>query len=866
MTLLADLEAFVHDHRPHGGMTGDATQPAWNGYLLTVACACGVVFERWVTIGARRADIHVATSATGAFGALSAFFLGFLSLDVCYSPLLTPKGDRDSIRGLASGQTSSSRWGRVRAVFGLTIKVQDGRADRTKYWRRRKDPAMNRTALRRFLPTSAVAFVAILAPLIPGLTPLAGARITRIVIDSVQSPTFAGTSFGNTGQYEKIVGRAFGEVDPDHRLNGVITDIQLAPRNVRGNVEYQTSFFLFKPIDMSRGNGNIFYNVVNRGNKDGLTTFNRATTGGNNPGAAASDAGDGLLMRQGYPIVWSGWQPDVLPGNNRMTMTVPVATNPDGSPIIGKLRTEYVVTAPTSTQDLGDGIFTAGTHASYETVSVDNAGATLTRRVREADPREPISNADWKFADCSVTPFPGVPHTRKICLKGGFDTDHIYELIYTAKNPTVLGLGFAATRDLISFFRRATHDDFGTANPLAMPALEKKTERGIRHAIIMGSSQGGRYVRTLIHLGFNEDEDGRIVFEGAFAHKGPARIPLNIRFGAPGRGISQHDDHLFPASESPFTYSPIQDPIAERTDGILERCHHTSTCPKVVHIVSSLEYWLGRQSLDHTDALGRHDVGLPDSVRLYLMSSTQHSPAPVPAPGTLPSPGICRWPANPAPQAETLRAVWVALDQWVNQGVKPPPSQVPTLRHRTLVPPDPATFGFPNIPATNYVTATAPVNFNGLHNPLTLADYGPEFNAREESGNITNNPPLLVGGSDYAVHVPEVDADGNDVDGVRSTTIQVPIGTYTGWNRRAPGFSADELCSVTGLFIPFARTADQRFAAGDPRLSLEERYGTHEMYVKAVQVAADRLAAEGLLLPEDATRLVAEADASDVLK
>ena len=572
-------------------------------------------------------------------------------------------------------------------------------------------------------------------------------------------------------------------------------------------------------------------------------------------------------MRQGYSIVWSGWQPDVLPGDNRMTMSVPVATNPDGSPIVGNLRTEYIVNASVSTQDLSGGPLTAGgTVASYETASLDNTSATLTRRVREADPRESISNADWKFADCSVTLFPGVPDTRKICLKGGFDTNHIYELIYTAKNPTVLGLGFAATRDLIAFFRHAAHDDFGTANPLAMPNGRRHGDESGHHAIIMGISQSGRYIRTLIHLGFNQDEDGHIVFDGAFAHLAPGRIPLNVRFGAPGRVYLQHEEHLFPAYESPFTYMPVHDPIAGRTDGILKRCLGSHTCPKVSHTMSSLEYWQGRQSLDQTDALGRHDIGLPDFVKMYLLASTQHVPAPAPAPGTLPSQGICRWPANPARQSDTLRAVWVALDQWVNRGIKPPRSHVPTLRHRTLVPPDPITLGFPTIPATNYVTPTDPVNFDGLHNGLTLADYGPEYNAREESGNITNNPPTLVGGGDYAVLVPKVDADGNDVAGVRSTAIQAPIGTYTGWNRRAPGFAADEQCTLNGLFIPFARTMVQRLAAGDPRLSLEERYGDHAGYVAAVQAAADRLVAEALLLPEDATRLVAEADASDVLR
>ena len=685
-------------------------------------------------------------------------------------------------------------------------------------------------------------------------------RITELLIDRVESPTFDRLSFGHTGMYEKLVGRARGVLDPADPSNSIIVDIGLA-LNADGLVEYETDFFLLKPIDMRRGNRNIFYNVVNRGNKGGLSTFNLAP-GSNNPTTAA-DAGDGLLMRQGYAILWSGWQPDVLPGADRMTMTVPVAVNPDGSEITGELRAEYIVNAPTSTQNLGSGSFTGSTHYSYETVSLDTSRATLTRRIRETDPRDPVASDAWAFADCTQMPFPGAPSTTQICLRDGFDPNYIYELIYTAKNPLVLGLGFAATRDLISFFRHAMHDDCGTPNPLAI----ERHRTGIRHALIMGSSQSGRYVRTLIHLGFNADEEGRIVFEGAFPHIAPGRIPLNVRFGPPGRVYLQHEDHVFEAYEASFSYSPVFDPNTGRTDGILVRCQETDTCPKVVHAMSALEFWQGRQSLDQTDPLGTQDLELPRNVHMYLMSSTQHGPAPHPVSGTLPDPGICRWPANYAPQAETMRALWVVLDRWVNDHVPPPASRIPRIAHGTLVPADPATLGFPNIPATTYVPnfPTEAVDFNGLYNRLTLLDYGPEFDAQNESGNVTLNPPVDLG-RDYGVLIPAVDSDGNDVAGVRSTEIQAPLGTYAGWSRRRPGFAADEQCGLTGLFIPFARSQAERESAGDPRPSLEERYTDHEGYVNAVRAAAHRLRSERLLLPVDADRLIQQAEDGDVLR
>ncbi len=662
------------------------------------------------------------------------------------------------------------------------------------------------------------------------------ARITKIVINRFESPTFGGASFGNIGKYEKIVGRAYGEVDPRDPLNAIITDIEKAPRNARGYVEYDTDFYILKPMLMSQSNGLLFYNVVNRGNKQGFNQLNFGVVGGNDP----TTGGDGLTLKRGYTFLWSGWQADVLPVEGRMTFKAPVATI-DGAEITGRVRAELMVGASANTLNLSSDLYTALSHDSYETISLDNSTATLTRRVREADLRIPIPNSDWAFADCNNVPFPGVPNTKKISLKGGFDPNYIYELIYTAKNPTVLGLGFAATRDVASFFRYSARDDFGMSNPLA---------GSIRAAIMQGNSQSGGFIRGFLDLGFNQDEVGRIVFEGMNIHIATRRGPLNIRFGQPGRATGQHEDHLYPGFESPFTWMPVYDPVAGEDGWFLERCYTTGTCPKIIQTVTSLEYWNMRMSLNTTDALGKKDIPIPDHIRIYLFSSTQHAPAATPAQG------MCQQLNNPAPYNETLRALLVALERWVLEGVKPPPSQIPTLREKTLVPSDKASTGWPDIPGVKYTGAVS---------ELTLTDYGPEFQPMNVSG-IVKEPLSEQTGRKYTVLVPKVDADGNDIAGIRSTTIQAPLGTYTGWNLRRAGFAEDELCGLNGSYIPFRRTRAERMAVGDPRLSLEERYMDHSGYVAAVKRAADNLVAKGFLLPEDAIQLLTAAEASNVLR
>jgi Alpha/beta hydrolase domain len=686
------------------------------------------------------------------------------------------------------------------------------------------------------------------------------ARITRIEFTRVEQPTFEGTFFGDVGAFEKLVGRAWGEVDPDDPLNAIIQDIELAPRNERGMVEYAADVFILKPMDMSTGNGMLFYNVVNRGNKGGFNTFNiGAVQTENEP----IDPGDGFLQEMGYTLVWSGWQPDVLPGNGRMTMQVPAARNPDGSPITGIVRSELTTASDTFTLNLSSGRFTGLTHASYPTVSTDNRTPladgflpTLTVRTLEQDRRVPVPNEEWAFGACDDGATL-VPSDTQICLFEGFKPGTLYELIYRAKDPLVLGLGYAGMRDLVSFLKHEPADDAGNPNPLWLPA-EDGEGSGLT-AVFEGSSQSGRNMRTFLHLGFNEDEEGRIVFEGAYPHIGGGRAAFNIRFGQPGRAWGHQVDHLYPAYEFPFSYQVTRDPFTGSTNGILRRCQQTNTCPKIFHVATALEIWEGRQSLGLTDPLGQRDLHDGRIVRTYIMGSTQHGAAPFP-----PGFGDCQQQSNPNRQAETMRALWVAFTDWVKDGVRPPPSRVPMLRDRTLVHPEEV--AFPYIPANDYGGVSRPkVNFLALANPLHVLDFGPEFDHEEESGIVTNQPPL-VSEAEYTILVPQVDADGNDLGGILSTSVLAPLATYTGWNLGREGRFEDQLCSLQGSYIPFAETRAERLAVGDPRPSVEERYGTHEGYVDAVRDAAVQLVGDRFLLPEDADRLIAEAEASDVLR
>lgn len=678
---------------------------------------------------------------------------------------------------------------------------------------------------------------------------LSEARVVRFVVE--QTRLFAdGIAYGEVGPYERLDGTAYLEVDPSDPRNAVIVNLDKAPQNAQGMVEFSTPFFILKPVDMTRGNGKIFYGVNNRGNKQTMGYFNRVPSGPgiNNP-LTAADGGDGFMMREGYAIVDAGWQGDVAPGNNRLFPNFPVAVQPDGSPIIADVRIEYSDRTIPEGGTFSLNLEGSPNFRSYETADTDTANSSLTVRDSVNGPKIPISPDRWAFGTCPTGQASLVPTTTDICLFDGFQADKLYELIYPAKNPMVMGLGYAVTRDIGSFLRFSTQDDDGNLNPLAL----SPTNVGIKHSYAFGGSSTGMYQRDYIFLGFNEDEAGRKVFDGIMIHKpGTHRLYANVEFADPNTYSRQDSRHDFLSTGyPPLSHAVTTDPISGIRDGILGRCLLTETCPKIFQTDTSTEYWQFRASLYLTDGLG-HPVPIPDNVRLYLLSSFQHSGNTLPL--SFPSPpGMCLNLRNPNYHGPTLKALLRALDAWVDQGIKPPKSRVPDVRKKTLVTLAEVAAKFPAIPG---------VDFPSVLNELELLDYGPEFGS--VGGRLTILPPII--GPSYQVLVPQVDKDGLDIAGIRPMEIRVPLGTNTGWNLKAPPFLEGDLCSLSGSYIPFAETKAERQATGDPRNSLEERYKDHKGYVKAVEKGAKKLMKEGFLLEEDAVRFISEAEASDVLR
>lgn len=650
------------------------------------------------------------------------------------------------------------------------------------------------------------------------------AGITRVFVSKTE-PYLEGKQFGAAGSYIRITGQFYGEVDPANPLNKIIQDISLAPVNDRGMVEYISDFVILRPADNSKCNGLLFLSLPNRGNMFPADT---------------------VLLGRGYIYLWCAWQGDVLKGGNRLTMRVPYASE-DGGEIAGILRTEYQVAESAKTLDLSAGFFTGSTHYSYEAVSLDNSECSLTKRVLESDPRELIPNSDWTFADCSKTRFPGAPNPKKISLRDEFQPGFIYELIYKAKNPLVLGLGFAAIRDISSFLRNDLIDKSGYPNPLTDNRADGNP---VRASIMQGVSQCSNFVRTFLFLGFNQDESGRQVFDGINAHIGTRRISLNIRFGRPGGGGLQHEDHLFPGNDPPFTWNAEYDSISGIKDGILQKCIETGTCPKIFQTLSSSEYWQLRASLTTTDSYGTRDLTIPENVRIYLFSGTQHSPMDA-------ADQMSGFRQNYNSYYPYHRALMVALEKWIMEGKQPPASRYPTLASGTLVNPSVESVGWPSIPG---------VQFNGRVNELPLMDYGQQYDGKNVTGVLTLEPPVPRSEEVYRTLVPKVDEDGNEIAGIRGINIRVPAGTYTGWALRKEGFGKGDLSGLNGMFIPFKKTRAERKEADDPRRSLQERYGTHEKYVATVRKAAEVLVAEGFLLPGDAQSEIEKAERSNILK
>ncbi len=664
----------------------------------------------------------------------------------------------------------------------------------------------------------------------PVVTTAPATGITSITVNSAadpaqpsQNPAFAGTAFGPVGAYQKIIGTATGKLDPNDSHNAMIVDLQLAPRDAQGLVSYSMDFYILAPVDPSKGNHKVFFEPPNRGSKQ-FGRFN-GSSGGNNPNTAA-DAGTAFLMNQGYTLVWAGWEPTASRTNYSMGVTAPVAVNADGTSITGPVY-EYI--------EFDNGTTTSYT-TSYNTNSTDTTKATLTVKDHLTDAAVAVPSTGWTWTS---------PNTIALLPAGtAFKQSAIYELTFTAKDPVVGGVGFAAFRDFASFLRNATADTAGTANPLANAAINRY--------VVWTLSQPARFMNDFIWLGFNQDTKGKQVFDGVFNWVGAGDgIGLNYRFEQSGRTERNRQNHLYPEAPFPFSYSKLTDPLTGKTDGRDVRCSATSTCPKVMNIISANEYWVKAGSLIHTDLAG-NDVPDPVNVRNYLLSSTQHA-----SPAAANSLGVCQQFGNSVDQNPALRALWVDLDQWID-GVAPPPSAVPSRASGTAVFASTtansplgigtvaqASLGWPTIPSVTYT---------GLITVRNLFDFGPQF----DKGILTTNPPVATG-KVYPSFVSRVDADGNEIAGIRLPGVAAPVATTAGWNLRSAAFGLNDGCESAGSLIPFAPDAATRAAIGDPRLSLTERYGSHAGYVAAVTSAVNALTAQRLLLPADAQAYITAA-------
>ncbi|MEJ0016529.1 MAG: alpha/beta hydrolase domain-containing protein [Acetobacteraceae bacterium] len=629
-----------------------------------------------------------------------------------------------------------------------------------------------------------------------------GGGVRRIDIAERETPVFDDTSFGDTGAYERLHGTIFGELDPAHPLNAGIVNLDRAPRNAGGFVEYQSDIRILKPIDLTRANGWLVYDVPNRGNQPIMSRLNGAPDGGH-----PAEAGNGFLMRRGFTLVWSGWQGDVPAGNDRLTARFPAIAG-----ATGMVREEFIAEA---TGLLGDNNIQEVAEDRFIGTLVypvaDPAGATLTVREREADPRATPPGLAWRLIDdlhVEITR-PGVP---------GYDRGAIFEFIYRARDPLVMGIGFAAIRDLVSFLRHERH-----GNPLA--------ER-IFHAAGFGISQSGRVLRDLAYLGFNQDLAGRPVFDGIMpVVAGSRRTCINWPFAQAGRYSRQHEDHSYGDDQFPFSYPTLHDAISGKTAGILEAAREAGVCPKVIHLDAESDVWQARASLVGTDTEG-NDLAMPDDVRIYAVGGVPHAPfRPLSKP-------VMQLPGNPLGYGAFMRALLVALTEWVEHDTPPPASRFPSRAAGTLVPLAEARDKFPRLPG---------VAFPGVLNELRLRDHSTE-------------PPVET--TPYPVFVQSTDPDGNALGGIRHPLLDAPLGTYTGWSLRAAGYAEGELFTVQGSLIPFAATEAERASAGDPRESLALRYPSREAWAAQLADAAHRLVADRLLLAEDAERLIAAAQDS----
>jgi hypothetical protein len=648
----------------------------------------------------------------------------------------------------------------------------------------------------------------------------AAAVVERLEI-SERSPVAGGQPFGLAGPYEKVAGRAHFALDPSAAANAGIIDLGLAPRDADGMVRFAADFYLLRPVE-NRGNGALLLEVPNRGGK--------AITAVLEPGAqfdvdpiTAEALGDALLLRSGFTVAWIGWQFDVpdQPGLMRMD---PLWVGPEEGPeaITGLVRADYVFSEDSHVMPLGN-----RGHRPYPPADLEDFKAVLTVRNTRLGVRQIIGRDHWRFARVEDGPDGEqvVPDATSVYLSDGFEKGRIYEIVYRARRPAVVGAGLAAVRDFTSFLKHGSVAG-GEASPVT-----------VDRALGIGISQSGRFLRHFLYQGFNQDEAGRAVFDGLFIDvAGAGRGSFNHRFAQPSRDSQRFSSFLYPTDLFPFTSRPELDPVTGREEGLLDRAVATGTAPKTFFTNSGNEYWNRAASLTHTNVDATEDVEPLASERIYLFASTQHFVDSFP-----PERAQTQYPTNAADYRWSLRSLLMRLDRWVATGAEPPPSRYPRLADGTLV----------------HSTAYGFKRFLGVRiphrgNKVWRLDFGPRFLTE---GIIDREPPRH--GADFRIMVPAVDEDGNELGGIRLPEIAVPVATYTSWNWRAPEIGAPgELMDFRGSFFPFARTRDERNPETDHRPSIAERYASREEYLGRYAESARALVAEGYLLAADLPALL----------
>ena len=632
-----------------------------------------------------------------------------------------------------------------------------------------------------------------------------------------------GEVFGEVGAYRQVDGTVRFAVDPWHPANEGVVDLGLAARNGEGLVEFDADFRVLRPA-VGGGNGRLLVEVLNRGRALALRNLNSAPEVAPD---ALLDPGNGFLMRMGYTVVWCGWQHDVPESPGLLRIRVPEALE-DGRAVSGKIAVTFQLNAAAEVQYLSDRM-----HRAYPANNLEDWESVLTVQEDEDGPERVIPRRAWWFA--RVENGRRIPDPCYVHLDGGFEAGKVYQVVYTTTGAPVVGLGMLAIRDLAAAFRYGDGAALGVAG------------RGLERAYAFGVSQSGRFLRSFLYHGFNRDELGRVAFDGFMPHvAGGKRGEFNRRFGQPSSQAARSVNSLFPFADGAQT-----DPDTGRTDGLLVRLGGQGELPKVMYTYTASEYWAGHGSLVHTDVEGSCDVDLPGAVRVYAFAGTQHGL------GGLP---LSDWDGdgyrgeyyfNCLDYRPLLRAALVNLDRWVLEGIEPPDSKYPRVADGTAVAPSGVAGTLEGIPGVK------------LPNPLrkfTRLDFG------ADPGAPSVTPPEV--GREYRSLVSAVDGDGNEVAGVRLPLVSAPLATHLGWNRRhwdiggggqvlATGGSSGG--TLRGASIPFAATRRGREGAGDPRLAVEERYGSRGDFLGRVELAAWKLVGEGYLLGEDVGGLVVAA-------